>query len=118
MVFGNAIGSGRCGLQDRGVQPEPGELVPGRGHQLLRPEDVRARPRASPARARPAAICPCFKSRPLCTPSHARLATLARRLYCGSADGCKPVKNDFEVSKETTKAFQGSNVDLSACLKV
>ena len=41
-----------------------------------------------------------------------------RMLYCGSADGCKPIKNDFEVSKETTKAFQGSNVDLSACLKV
>ena len=39
-------------------------------------------------------------------------------LYCGSADGCKPVKHDFSVGPEDTKAFASSNVDLKACLKV
>merc|ERR1712048_848471 len=37
-------------------------------------------------------------------------------LYCGSADGCKPVLHDFTVSSEQTKAHAGSNVDLKTCL--
>uniref|UniRef100_A0A7S4NFY6 Uncharacterized protein n=1 Tax=Prymnesium polylepis TaxID=72548 RepID=A0A7S4NFY6_9EUKA len=39
-------------------------------------------------------------------------------LVCGSADGCKPVVNDFTTSGESTEAFAGSSVDLSSCLKV
>merc|ERR1712039_935972 len=41
-----------------------------------------------------------------------------KMLYCGSADGCKPVKNDFKVGTETTKKYSQASVDLSACLKV
>ena len=41
-----------------------------------------------------------------------------KMLYCGSADGCKPVTHDFKVIPESTSAFSKSNVDLSACLKV
>ena len=41
-----------------------------------------------------------------------------KMLYCGSKDGCKPVVHDFTVSDELTQAFQSSNADLKACLKV
>merc|ERR1711998_390967 len=41
-----------------------------------------------------------------------------KMLYCGSADGCKPVANDFTVGAETTSKFSQSTVDMSACLKV
>ena len=41
-----------------------------------------------------------------------------KMLYCGSEAGCKPVKHDFSVGTETTKAFYESSVDLAACLKV
>jgi len=41
-----------------------------------------------------------------------------KMLYCGTADGCKPVVNDFAVSSETTSKFSQSTVDLSACLQV
>ena len=41
-----------------------------------------------------------------------------KMLYCGKADGCKPVVHDFSVGKETTEKFSQSTVDLSACLKV
>jgi len=41
-----------------------------------------------------------------------------KMLYCGSADGCKPVAYDFAVGAETTSKFSQSTVDLSACLKV
>merc|ERR1712203_128233 len=35
-----------------------------------------------------------------------------KMLYCGKADGCKPVENDFSVSAESTEKFAGSTVDL------
>jgi uncharacterized protein (DUF2147 family) len=41
-----------------------------------------------------------------------------KMLYCGTADGCKPVDNDFTVNAETTEKFSQASVDLSACLKV
>jgi len=41
-----------------------------------------------------------------------------KMLYCGTADGCKPVMHDFTVSEETTEKFSQSSVDLSACLQV
>jgi len=41
-----------------------------------------------------------------------------KMLYCGSADGCKPVKHDFTVGPESTKKHSQSSVDLSSCLKV
>lgn len=41
-----------------------------------------------------------------------------KMLFCGTVDGCKPIKHDFTVSTEQTKAHQGSTVDLSACLKI
>jgi len=41
-----------------------------------------------------------------------------KMLYCGTADGCKPVAHDFTVGEETTQKFQSSTVDMSACLKV
>ena len=41
-----------------------------------------------------------------------------KMLYCGTADGCKPVVHDFAVGAETTQKFAQSNVDLSACLRV
>merc|ERR1712022_42976 len=39
-----------------------------------------------------------------------------KMLYCGTADGCKPVVNDFTVGSETTAKFSQSTVDMSACL--
>jgi len=41
-----------------------------------------------------------------------------KMLYCGSADGCKPVLHDFTVGAETTQKFAASTVDLAGCLKV
>ena len=41
-----------------------------------------------------------------------------KMLFCGSADGCKPVKNDFATSGEVTHKYEQSTVSLSACLKV
>jgi hypothetical protein len=41
-----------------------------------------------------------------------------KMLYCGSADGCKPVKNDFTVGSESTEKFSQSSVDMGSCLKV
>merc|ERR1711982_185432 len=41
-----------------------------------------------------------------------------KMLYCGSADGCKPVKHDFATSGETTEKFAQSTVDLKDCLKI
>tara|TARA_B110001452_G_scaffold209203_1_gene179498 strand:+ start:116 stop:616 length:501 start_codon:yes stop_codon:yes gene_type:complete len=41
-----------------------------------------------------------------------------KMLFCGTADGCKPLKNDFTVGTEKTKAHQGSTAGISACLKV
>lgn len=40
-----------------------------------------------------------------------------KMLFCGSADGCKPVLNDFTVTGETTKKMSQSTVNLKACLK-
>merc|ERR1712232_364672 len=39
-----------------------------------------------------------------------------KMLYRGSADGCKPVKNDFTVSNEKTEKFSLACVDLAKCL--
>merc|ERR1712022_51792 len=36
-----------------------------------------------------------------------------KMLYCGSADGCKTVSNDFTVGSETTEKFSQASVDLS-----
>merc|ERR1712195_397584 len=41
-----------------------------------------------------------------------------KMLYCGSADGCKPVESDFSVSTEITEKFSQSSIDLGACLQV
>merc|ERR1711865_1359151 len=41
-----------------------------------------------------------------------------KMLFCGSKDGCKPVKNDFTVGQETTSKFAQASVDMGACLKV
>merc|ERR1712166_782308 len=41
-----------------------------------------------------------------------------KMLFCGSNDGCKPVKNDFSVGQETTSKFAQASVDMGACLKV
>merc|ERR1712086_262630 len=41
-----------------------------------------------------------------------------KMLFCGSKDGCKPVKNDFTVGKETTSKFAQASVDMGSCLKV
>ena len=41
-----------------------------------------------------------------------------KMLFCGSKDGCKPVKNDFAVTGEKTEKFSESSVDLKGCLKV
>ena len=41
-----------------------------------------------------------------------------KMLFCGTADGCKPVKNDFTVSGEKTEKFAQSTVNLKGCLKV
>jgi cathepsin D len=39
-----------------------------------------------------------------------------KMLFCGKADGCKPVVNDFSVGSEQTKAFAQASVDLKKCL--
>merc|ERR1712195_199059 len=41
-----------------------------------------------------------------------------KMLFCGSKDGCKPVKHDFSVGQETTSKFAQASVDMGACLKV
>jgi len=41
-----------------------------------------------------------------------------KMLFCGSKDGCKPVKNDFSVGQETTSKFAQASVDMGACLAV
>merc|ERR1712166_1033593 len=41
-----------------------------------------------------------------------------KMLFCGSNDGCKPVKNDFLVGQETTSKLAQASVDMGACLKV
>jgi len=41
-----------------------------------------------------------------------------KMLICGSADGCKPVLNDFTSSGEATEKFSQASVDMGACLKV
>ena len=41
-----------------------------------------------------------------------------KMLYCGSADGCKPVTNDFTVGGENTEKFSQASIDMGACLKV
>jgi hypothetical protein len=41
-----------------------------------------------------------------------------KMLYCGTADGCKPVENDFTVGAEVTEKFSQASVDLSKCLVV
>lgn len=41
-----------------------------------------------------------------------------RMLYCGSADGCKPVKNDFTSPEGTVKTSIGASKGISNCLKV
>merc|ERR1712193_188815 len=41
-----------------------------------------------------------------------------KMLFCGSADGCKPVKHDFTLGTETTEKFSQSSVDMDSCLKV
>ena len=40
------------------------------------------------------------------------------RLYCGVAEGCKPVLHDFTTSGETTQKFSSSSVNMKACLRV
>eukprot|EP00656_Telonema_subtile_P009172 TRINITY_DN142_c0_g1_i1.p2 TRINITY_DN142_c0_g1~~TRINITY_DN142_c0_g1_i1.p2 ORF type:complete len:198 (+),score=41.38 TRINITY_DN142_c0_g1_i1:192-785(+) len=40
-----------------------------------------------------------------------------KMLFCGSADGCHPVKNDFTVTGETTTKMASASVSLSGCLK-
>merc|ERR1712166_884308 len=39
-----------------------------------------------------------------------------KMLFCGKADGCKPLVNDFTVGTETTEKFAGASVDLKKCL--
>ena len=39
-----------------------------------------------------------------------------KMLYCGSADGCTPVLNDFTVGWEKTEKFSEASVDMAACL--
>lgn len=41
-----------------------------------------------------------------------------KMLFCGTADGCKPLVHDFTVGTETTKAFAQASVDLKQCLVV
>merc|ERR1711862_281268 len=41
-----------------------------------------------------------------------------RMLYCGSKDGCKPVKNDFSNQETKVSHNIGAGGDASACLKV
>jgi len=39
-----------------------------------------------------------------------------RMLYCGSADGCKPVLHDFTTTETEVKTSTGATHDLSKCL--
>jgi len=39
-----------------------------------------------------------------------------KMLFCGKADGCKPLVNDSTVGTETTEKFAGASVDLKGCL--
>ena len=39
-----------------------------------------------------------------------------RMLYCGSADGCKPVLHDFATTETEVKTSTGATHDLSKCL--
>merc|ERR1712183_103724 len=41
-----------------------------------------------------------------------------RMLYCGSKDGCKPVKSDFAYKEAVVSSSLGASHDASACLKV
>jgi len=40
-----------------------------------------------------------------------------RMLYCGSADGCKPVKNDFAVTETSVSPSLGASKNPADCLK-
>jgi len=40
-----------------------------------------------------------------------------KMLFCGSADGCKPVKSDFTSSGEKTEKMAESSANLENCLK-
>eukprot|EP00434_Breviolum_minutum_P016006 symbB.v1.2.014107.t1/scaffold1018.1/size143800/9 len=40
-----------------------------------------------------------------------------RNLYCGSADGCKPVKNDFTSRETEVKPSFGAGSASKACIK-
>merc|ERR1712232_494196 len=39
-----------------------------------------------------------------------------RNLYCGSADGCSPVKKDFTTVESSNKGSFGSGHDFSKCI--
>mmetsp|Transcript_11523 Transcript_11523/g.21796 ORF Transcript_11523/g.21796 Transcript_11523/m.21796 type:complete len:170 (+) Transcript_11523:58-567(+) len=39
-----------------------------------------------------------------------------RNLYCGSADGCKPVKHDFEVIETKVTPSLGAGSDAKSCI--
>mmetsp|Transcript_13779 Transcript_13779/g.43590 ORF Transcript_13779/g.43590 Transcript_13779/m.43590 type:complete len:176 (+) Transcript_13779:80-607(+) len=41
-----------------------------------------------------------------------------KMLYCGTADGCRPVRSDFTTYGEQTRRFALASVSMSACLKV
>jgi len=41
-----------------------------------------------------------------------------RMLYCGAADGCKPVTRDFSVTEEQVSHSFGAGTDKNACLAV
>eukprot|EP00927_Polykrikos_kofoidii_P081888 TRINITY_DN7984_c0_g1_i1.p1 TRINITY_DN7984_c0_g1~~TRINITY_DN7984_c0_g1_i1.p1 ORF type:complete len:187 (+),score=29.93 TRINITY_DN7984_c0_g1_i1:64-624(+) len=41
-----------------------------------------------------------------------------RMLYCGSADGCKPLKSDFTYEEISVRSSIGASHDPNACLKV
>ena len=41
-----------------------------------------------------------------------------RMLYCGSADGCKPVLHDLTAVEASVDPSIGAGKDQSACLKV
>ena len=41
-----------------------------------------------------------------------------KMLYCGSADGCKPVSHDFTNTDERVKKSSGAAADMKKCLTV
>ena len=41
-----------------------------------------------------------------------------RMLYCGSADGCKPVDHDIKSTEQKVKTSTGAKHDLALCLTV